>query len=465
MKKLSNILVNIFYFLKIYSFFGCACGLVVFYALTILIEDYFKIESSLSSSKYFYMDDYQIRFNFGLALTLIIFYIIYIVLLSILVLLFRYLFIKRLLHKLSFISFKNNCVTIKFYKQPFLAPFILQCKLGLSNLTSGGFVLLSSQSPIATLTENQIVFDLNYLPSGKYSITSLKFYFKDPLNMFNAVSVYTSENLGSGLVLHESRHPISTYSSVLKLVPKDSSQSFIAKNAAEGFFKVREYLPKDEYKHIHWKASAKSAKLMIKEATEIPLDKSEIHIVMDLFSIKIKKVDQSALLADFLQKVLGTIKQLLKEFPGRSINLYINSVEFKVIKDLQSYNIDKLGEIIFDASIFQEEKNISSIMELSNLHRSYIFLVSTNKLSLSQNNTYFLYKASRAFSHSLFSSIKAILIKSKGTAADKSFGSFMYDNALYKVALRALNIRTLKRKIKENEKYYAKSKESIIYLN
>ncbi len=306
---------------------------------------------------------------------------------------------------------QGNILTVKFKKKPWRGFLFLVAELGLKSKSAGRFPVKFNKFPRSYLEDDELEFDLNHLPAGKYELAHIQFSFRDFLHLFNARWHFEgceNNKLFDIDVLHSSSAEKIEEIDDLKL--KDAMETVLSNLATEGFFSTREYRPGDEIKKIHWKNTAKTRKLIVRIPEDNPVDDEDINIVLNFYSPMLTKYNHKEIISKFLTYVVAYLK-LIVENVDQNMNLYINTLKPEVVRDFHLYNTDKIAERVMSHAAFQEKTDYSAFVKSQGLEESslIVFSLSSDKVPFSEKSKRFIYKVSKDAKKPLRSRFKEFL--------------------------------------------------------
>lgn len=374
MKRLSNVISSIYFFLQIYSFFGSV--LLAFSVITIwsaleeIIESVGIFERATlglditSNYLYFSFD------TFGVAIALFI--LLYFLIFTCQVLFIREK-LRRVLRRNQYtFDQKGNNLVLTFDNQPKTGFFFLHAKLKLENISAGKFTVEYGLQPRAFLLGKDLNFSLSGLPTAKYNIKSCIFYMKGPFGLFDATIRLKSDKLSKVIVC---RHNFIQQGAFRKADIDQEKKLVLSPLGSQDYFSVREYRWGDELRRIHWKNTAKLRKLIVKHPESKPISDEKINIILNLYTSKLGILDQSESIGKFLDKTVAIIKTIIKHY-NVQVNLYINGKRFEQIKNISSYNQEKIPATIVRSCVFQDKTPYQDFVKKQDISDPLVFSLS-----------------------------------------------------------------------------------------
>lgn len=287
--------------------------------------------------------------------------------------------------------------------------------------------------------------DMASLPTGKYSITRIDYRVLDPLGIFSALFEKTHNQKVLLVDSHDAKEIIIDTQSV----HLDSPDSQFMSEANESYFATREYRPGDQLKRVHWKNTAKTGKLTVRIPEERAVKHSEINVVINLYVPHFAEVDQTVSVGKFLDATLGSIKGLLKT-SGNTVHVYINGGAAQVIKEINTYNADKVRASILEESVAQAQTPLAQFISAKEIRNPVIFAMSSD-IPVVESRNVFLYKQSQDFTNSFKQWVDTVLHNRLGEHHAESMGDRFKRNNLAAFFKRTKYKRLVVQMCKKNE--------------
>jgi hypothetical protein len=369
--KLGKIFKKRFTFLHIYSIYG----LIVLVIIALAINYFAKNDANLNELylkalaggdiryvTYYYSSGY-IRV---LAVTLVL---LYLAVNTVYVLIYRYFLSTQPIT----ISQHGKKVLVELPKNRYQS--YLQV-LGDLIVTSKSAItpLLQEQQLVAVMQKNMITFDLSFLPTGNYTVDRLDFYIKEPLGLLSALS--SREELGASILL-DSDILMENSAFDTTSFTNDAMETQYMTEANESYFSTREYQKGDPMKRIHWRNTAKSHKVMVRIPEERTVKNSNLTVVINMYLLHPQLLNQSETVGRYLDVVLASLDKLLK-LPYNSVTILINGGATQELKEVNTYNSDKIREILLSAAVSQSTKTLQQFLADKNLGEAIIFTLSSD---------------------------------------------------------------------------------------
>jgi hypothetical protein len=409
-------------FLKFFSPFG----VLVIIACTYFFYNFFVESGKLSTlynSAIFGLIELEYVFLQASSFTLLIgasFLAIYIIVIGFYIFVYR----RSLRTKPVSVSQQGRKVVLDFTGNKFQGFLFVLADLVIYS-DSAQSPILAEHQVVGLMKHNSIIFDLSELPSGRYSIRQVNFYVRDPLGCFDAV--FIREEVAIVLLLAPINPP--DISAIRRLAfTDDSILSQFMVEANESYFASREYRQGDPLKRINWRNTAKHQRLMVRVPEERTIKNSILNIVLNLYVPKAQEVNQTKLVGSFLDAAFAAIDVLI-EMPFESVNLLINGAGSQELKEINTYNRDKIHAIIINALVAQSKVPVNSFINEKQVIDPLVFTMSSD-LPDSSVNKVVVYKVSEGLDYGV-----------KGVVKDTLFAQqsdLQFENLLTKI--KSLNI-------------------------
>ncbi len=378
-------------------------------------------------------------------MTLIIIYAIYLVLAFIFVLITKLIFSNKI-HKNQYnLATSYNKISLNINNR-FIPKFCLvTAKPLLYNETVDNLRIESTKIPKMYRKNDKYEAYISNLPTGKYIIKHLQFYFQDPLKILQLSKyVYAKDKT----VVN-----VSDKSTVDKKAINQSFQNvkdndtITSKNPTEGYYSVKEYSFGDETKRIHWKHTAKRHKIFIKKPEESPRSEEKIVLVLNMYFPYKINYELEEFVGDYLIYASEIIKKILI-YSNKSIDLQINGKEKVFFENFHLYKPDDIPDFIIKNSIIQNKTPFLTFIKNENILNYINLTTNLDSWDKSNGKNNYIYNVAPYFKKGIFKRIVEGATIPKRTVGDfeNSVYEMFYFSRPSRFPIKILNNRRLLKK-------------------
>ena len=121
---------------------------------------------------------------------------------------------------------------------------------------------------------------LHRTPRGDYRIAPASVSFTD---LFGLTRVAIAQAAEARLRVLPRLHPVSMAAAPRASAPQEGALAVLRRAPTDDWFRVREYLPGDDTRRIHWKLSVKLGHLQVRQPETVPVVRRRVRLVLDNF--------------------------------------------------------------------------------------------------------------------------------------------------------------------------------------
>jgi len=270
-------------------------------------------------------------------------------------------------------------ISVKNKKKKFATKQILVELIGNFKIKEDDVMGVDKVNPGETRTS---ILTLVFSRRGRYSIKGVRLTTTYPFGIFShSIKVSFKRQLIVAPSIREVNHLIDSY-----IKKHDITQS---KRRGQSFdlLNIREYSPGDDFRFMHWKASAKLSQLMIKEFYEY--SKGKIVVVMDNFKISPDYVE----FKEKFEEALITTASFIDYFLWNNYALAFLTFEDYIDFGTGESQMKKIFFKLADLSSVKSRKKFDSFID--NVEEETIFIIvgreSTAKKMNIEHKRYYLF--------------------------------------------------------------------------
>ncbi|MDO9015803.1 MAG: DUF58 domain-containing protein [Deltaproteobacteria bacterium] len=115
-------------------------------------------------------------------------------------------------------------------------------------------------------------------PRGDYRIPPASVAFTD---LFGLTRVAIAQAAEARLRVLPRLHPVAMAAAPRSPAPQEGALAVLRRAPTEDWFRVREYLPGDDTRRIHWKLSVKLGHLQVRQPETVPVVRRRVRLVLD----------------------------------------------------------------------------------------------------------------------------------------------------------------------------------------
>lgn len=166
---------------------------------------------------------------------------------------------------------------LSLYNKGLLPVASAECELRCSNLRTGEADSYTIQESIFPRRSKEIPMELIPAHAGKYEFSVGAVTVRDPLGIFSRTVSFDDRK---GITIMPSIFDMNMLAAAISAMPENDSRSQRERGAVTGDMTgIREYVPGDPVRSIHWKLSEKTDRMLVKELGEPVSDR--LLIILD----------------------------------------------------------------------------------------------------------------------------------------------------------------------------------------
>ncbi len=121
---------------------------------------------------------------------------------------------------------------------------------------------------------------LRRTPRGDYTIAPAEIVYTDALGL---VRVAVAQSASGRLKVLPRLAPVVMDEASRRQSPSEGALSILRKHPTDDWFRVREYMPGDDARRIHWKLSVKLGRFQVRQPETVPVARRRVRLVLDTF--------------------------------------------------------------------------------------------------------------------------------------------------------------------------------------
>lgn len=145
---------------------------------------------------------------------------------------------------------------------------------------------------------------LRRTPRGDYTLAPADIAYADALGL---VRVAVAQSASGRLKVLPRLAPVVMDEAPRVRAPAEGALSVLRKQPTDDWFRVRDYLPGDDARRIHWKLSVKIGRFQVRQPETVPVTRRRVRLVLDSF------IPQAHAVGDEADLVLGDLLDHLVE--------------------------------------------------------------------------------------------------------------------------------------------------------
>jgi len=169
---------------------------------------------------------------------------------------------------------------------------------------------------------------LHRTPRGDYRIPPASVAFTD---LFGLTRVAIAQAAEARLRVLPRLSPVALPAAPRTIAPQEGALSVLRRAPTEDWFRIREYLPGDDTRRIHWKLSVKLGHLQVRQPETVPVVRRRVRLVLDNYlpSAHAQGEEVDLVLGDVLDRLVELWASLARALAerGESVQLAVASGE------------------------------------------------------------------------------------------------------------------------------------------
>lgn len=268
---------------------------------------------------------------------------------------------------------ENTDCYLQIYNPDYSLSLKAQLTLSIQNSFYGDRGEMKLTLPIRMKGKERYKIPLSLTRCGLVTVSISAVKIQDPLGLYERTILYKDVEISNHMECSFTVLPKPENQSIMKEIIKNSTLGYseneetnVKGNDFSEVSGLREYIPGDRIKDIHWKISAKKGIKMVKE--RINLSDEQLICVLD-FSREPEKTEL------ILQMTYSLIKVLPNGLGAKFIWWDDNSMEFESINYDDDTGVEQIFYHMFKSRVSDQQENIKSLVGVfyKNIP-SYLFL-------------------------------------------------------------------------------------------
>jgi uncharacterized protein (DUF58 family) len=165
---------------------------------------------------------------------------------------------------------------------------------------------------------------LHRTPRGDYRIPPASVAFTD---LFGLTRVAIAQAAEARLRVLPRLSPVALPAAPRTIAPQEGALSVLRRAPTEDWFRIREYLPGDDTRRIHWKLSVKLGHLQVRQPETVPVVRRRVRLVLDNYlpSAHAQGEEVDLVLGDVLDRLVELWASLARALAerGESVQLAV----------------------------------------------------------------------------------------------------------------------------------------------
>ncbi len=165
---------------------------------------------------------------------------------------------------------------------------------------------------------------LHRTPRGDYRIPPASVAFTD---LFGLTHVAIAQSAEGRLRVLPRMHPVALTAAPRTLAMQEGVLAVLRRAPTEDWFRIREYLPGDDTRRIHWKLSVKLGHLQVRQPETVPVVRRRVRLVLDTYlpSAYAEGEEVDLVLGDALDRLVELWSSLARSLAerGESVQLAV----------------------------------------------------------------------------------------------------------------------------------------------